>query len=71
MPYKIVLQRKDGTKIWLPNIHEGATPKKQVEVKVTINSRPVKAIVETVRTFPSKSPVTAVKTVDQVDAREL
>ena len=71
MPYKFTLTLLGGQKADLPEIHHNATPPVGTIVFVGYPGGAAKAKVTGVRTFPSRSPETAVQTVDQVDAQEL
>jgi len=70
MAYKVIVDRKDGNRVEIAEIHRGPTPQLNSEVTVSIENKPFKAVVFAIRTIPSKSPGTAVETVDHVDARE-
>lgn len=71
MPYKVIVDMKDGNRIEVAEIHLNPTPKIGTDVMVSIENRKFRAEVFGIRTFPSKSPGTAVETVDHVDAREI
>ena len=71
MPYKVTVQRKDGSRIAVPEIHRTTTPRHGEIVEVEIENATVRALVSLVTTYPSKSPGTAVETVDDVGATEM
>jgi hypothetical protein len=71
MPYKFIVDRKDGNRVEVADIHLGPTPAVGSEVELSIEGKMLRAAVFNVRTFPSKSPGTAVQTVDHVDVREI
>ena len=71
MPYKVSVERKDGTWIEVPEIHLAATPQNGAMVEVKIENTTVRAVVSGISTFPSKSPGRACETPDSVTAREI
>ena len=71
MPYKVSLTRTGGRRIDLPEVHRLKTPWKDEQVTVEIDGQPIRAIVTGIRKYPSKSPGTAVETVNGVDALEV
>jgi hypothetical protein len=70
MPYKVSLTRKGGRRIDLAEVHRLKTPWKDEQATVEVDGQPVRAIVTNVRKSLSKSPGTAIETVDDVDALE-
>jgi hypothetical protein len=71
MPYKINFTNLMGQRVALPEIHRGRTPAHNDVITVNYPGGVAKAQVTGVQTFPSKSPGTAVETVDQIDAQEM
>ena len=71
MPYKIILTLVSGQQFKPPGILHGPTPQKDNMITVDIGNRATRAKVNEVRTYPSKSPQTAVEVVDEVYAQEL
>jgi len=69
MAYKVSVNRKDGSRVELPEIHRDRTPWRNSQITVEIDGNPVKVIVIGVRVAPVK----ALKTerVDAVATREL
>ncbi len=70
MPYKVNLSLLIGRRVQLPEIHHKSTPQKGDMITVGYPGGVARARVTSVQTFPSKSPGTAVETVDHVDAQE-
>ena len=71
MPYEVSLTLVGAERVQLPEIHLTATPRVGEIITVNIDNRSTRAQVTGIRNFPSKSPGTAVETVDQVDAQEM
>jgi hypothetical protein len=71
MAYKVSVNRKDGTRVELPDGHRARTPWRNAVIVVDIDGKPVRVMVTGVRVAPVKAPKTAVEIVDAVDAREL
>jgi hypothetical protein len=71
MPYKVSVNRKDGNRVELPEVHCNRTPWRNAVIAVDIAGNPVRVIVTSVRAAPVKAPKMAVEIVDAVDAREL
>ena len=71
MPYKVSLTLVGGERAQLPEIYHARTPSIGDRISVNIGNRATRAQVRGVSKQPSKSPGTAVETVDQVDAQEL
>ena len=71
MPYKVSLTLVGGEQTRLPNIYHQPTPNIGDKITVNIGNRATQAQVRSVRKYPSKSPRTAVETVDDVEAQEL
>jgi len=67
----VIVYRKDGSRIDVPEIHRAATPQRGATVEVRHENTTIRAVVSSISTFPSKSPGTAVETVDNVYAREI
>jgi hypothetical protein len=71
MPYKVRLVLVGGERIQLADIHHQPTPNVGDHITVNVGNGATRAQVTAVHKFPSKSPGTAVETVDDVDAQEL
>jgi hypothetical protein len=71
MAYKVTVNRKDGNRVELPEVHHGRTPWRNGQIIVEIDGNPVRVIVTSVKAAPVKAPKMAVETVDAVDTREL
>jgi hypothetical protein len=71
MAYKVSVNRKDGTRVELPDVHRARTPWRNAVIAVDIDGNAVRVIVTGVRAAPVKAPKTAIEIVDAVDARAL
>jgi hypothetical protein len=69
MPYKVIVERMDGTRIELPDIHHRATPQIGTTVEVEIEMRTARVVVDNISSIPPKSP--GAVTVDSVTTREI
>jgi hypothetical protein len=71
MSYKVNVNRKDGNRVELLEIHRAVTPWINAELKVEIGGRPVRVSVTGTQSFKSKRDTPTVRTLDIVNAREL
>lgn len=71
MPYKVSLTLVSGERGQLSDIYYAKTPSVGDKLIVNIGGRSTRAQVTGVRKHPSKSPASAVQTVDDVDAQEM
>jgi hypothetical protein len=71
MPYRVSLTLVGGQRTQLSDIYYAKTPSIGDKLIVNIGSRSTRAQVTSVRKHPSKSPASAVQTVDDVDAQEM
>jgi hypothetical protein len=71
MAYKVSVNRKEGNRVELSEVHRDRTPWRNGQIVVELDGDPVRVIVTGVRVAPVKAPKTAIEIVDAVDAREL
>ena len=71
MAYKVSVNRKDGHRVELLEVHRDRTPWRNGQIVVEIDGNPVRVTVTGVRAAPVKAPKTSMEIVDAVDAREL
>ena len=71
MPYRVTLTFVGGERTRPLEIYQSPTPKLGDKISVNINNGSTSAKVTGIRKHPSRSPATAVESVDDVDAQEL
>jgi|HubBroStandDraft_6_1064221.scaffolds.fasta_scaffold443796_2 hypothetical protein len=71
MAYKVSVNRKEGNRVELSEVHRDRTPWRNGQIVVELDGDPIRVIVTGVRVAPVKAPKTSIEIVDAVDAREL
>jgi len=71
MAYRVSVNRKDGSRIELIQVHHGRTPWRNGHIAVEIDGKPVPVIVTGVKAASAKASKTGVETFDVVEAEEL
>jgi hypothetical protein len=71
MPYRVIVERKNGTQSSLLQIHNKVTPQIGTTIEIEIEGIIVQAVVTNVTTYPPKVGGIAVSTTDSVTAKEI
>ncbi len=71
MAYRVNLNRKDGSRVELTEVHHGRTPWRNGHIVVEIGIKSIPAIVTGVKAASARAPKSGAEAVDNVEAEEL
>lgn len=71
MAYRVSVDRKDGSRIELTQLHQGRTPWRNGHLVVEIGGKAIPVVVTAVKAASAKAPKPGIEAFDIVEAAEL